>query len=141
MNNRSIPWWQQSQIYDTFSKDIETFSNLSVAIVSQKYLENNYSVSLFLEKQLASQNIFLVKPKLSITMRVFFSSINQHSYNHDRFSKILRSFCGSKNWWIIIVFLDDKSLRFRILSQKISSASPTFQLRSFLKNIEKFLCK
>jgi hypothetical protein len=37
MNNRSIPLRQQSQIYDTFSKKIGTFSNLSVAIVYQKY--------------------------------------------------------------------------------------------------------
>ncbi len=36
-NNCSVPSRQQSQIYDTFSKNIETFSNLSVAIVSQKY--------------------------------------------------------------------------------------------------------
>jgi hypothetical protein len=39
MNNRSIPLRQQSPIYDIFSKNIETFSNLSVAIVSQKYQE------------------------------------------------------------------------------------------------------
>jgi hypothetical protein len=36
MNNCSIPLRQQSQIYDTFSKNIKTFSNLSVANVSQK---------------------------------------------------------------------------------------------------------
>ena len=41
----------------------------------------------------------------------------------------------------IIVFLDGNSLRFMILSQKISKPSPTFQLRSFLKNIKNFLCK
>ncbi len=45
------------------------------------------------------------------------------------------------NWLIIIVFLDDNSLRFRILSQKISRPSPTFWLRSFLKNIKNFLRK
>jgi hypothetical protein len=26
-------------------------------------------------------------------------------YSHDRFSKILRAFCASRNWWIIIVYL------------------------------------
>ena len=35
------------------------------------FLKNDYSVSLFLEKQLASQNIFLVKSKLSITTYLF----------------------------------------------------------------------
>ncbi len=34
---RSIFLRQQSQTYDTFSKNIETFSNFSVAINSQKY--------------------------------------------------------------------------------------------------------
>ncbi len=44
MNNRSILLRQQSQIYDTFSKNIETFSNLSVAIISQKYQELHMQV-------------------------------------------------------------------------------------------------
>ena len=35
------------------------------------FLKNDYSVSLFLEKQLASQNIFLVKSELSITTYLF----------------------------------------------------------------------
>ena len=44
MNNPSIPLRQQSQIYDTFSKNIETISNLSAAIVSQKYQEFSMQV-------------------------------------------------------------------------------------------------
>jgi hypothetical protein len=44
MNNRSIPLRQQSQIYDTFSKNIKTFSNLSVVIISQKYREYSMQV-------------------------------------------------------------------------------------------------
>jgi hypothetical protein len=44
MNNDSIPLRQQSQIYNIFSKNIETFSNLSVAIVSQKYQEFSMQV-------------------------------------------------------------------------------------------------
>jgi hypothetical protein len=44
MNNRSIPLRQQSQIYDIFSKKIEAFFNLSVAIVSQKYQEFSMQV-------------------------------------------------------------------------------------------------
>jgi hypothetical protein len=44
MNNRSISLRQQSQIYDIFSKNIETFSNISVAIISQKYQEFSMQV-------------------------------------------------------------------------------------------------
>jgi hypothetical protein len=44
MNNCSIPLRQQSQIYDTFSKNIESFSNLLVVIVSQKYREFSMQV-------------------------------------------------------------------------------------------------
>ncbi len=35
------------------------------------FLKNDYSVSLFLEKQFTSQNLFLVKSELSITMYLF----------------------------------------------------------------------
>jgi hypothetical protein len=44
MNNCSIPLRLQSQIYDIISKITETFSNLSVAIVSQKYQEFSMQV-------------------------------------------------------------------------------------------------
>ena len=44
MDNRSIPLRQQSQIYDTFSKNIKTFYSLTVVIVSQKYQECSMEV-------------------------------------------------------------------------------------------------
>ncbi len=115
--------------------------------ILEKQLASQYmflvkSVSFFiLEKQLASQNIFLVKSELFLQHISFLFSINQRRYNHNCFSKISRSFCGSRNWWIIVVILEDNSLRFTILSQKILRPFPTFQLRSFLKNIKNFLCK
>ncbi len=46
-----------------------------------------------LEKWLASQNIFLIKSELPLQHIPFLFSINQHRYNHNRFSKILRAFC------------------------------------------------
>ena len=52
------------------------------------FIKNDYSVSLFLKKQITSQNIFLVKSELY--------SIELHPYSHYRFSKILR-FCVSRN--------------------------------------------
>jgi hypothetical protein len=35
----------------------------------------------------------------------FFLCIDLQSYSHDRFSKILRTFFVSRNYWIIVVFL------------------------------------
>ena len=44
-----------------------------------------------LEKQLASQNIFLVKSNFLLQHISFLFSINQHRYNHDHFWKISRN--------------------------------------------------
>ena len=38
--------------------------------------------------------------------------------SHYRFSKITRPFYASRNWWIIIVFLQSNSLTIRIVPQK-----------------------
>jgi hypothetical protein len=54
MNNHSIPLRQQSQIYDTFSKNMETFSNLSVAVVSQKYGEFSMQVEIMNNRNIPS---------------------------------------------------------------------------------------
>ncbi len=105
------------------------------------FLKNDYSVSLFSRYNLLAKTYFSWNPNFLLLHISFFFSINQHRYNHDCFSKILRSFCGSRNWWIIIVFFLDNSVKFTIHSQKISRPSPTFPLRSFLKNIKNILCK
>ncbi len=44
--------------------------------------------------------------------------IDLHPYNHYSFSKISRPFCASKNWWIIVVFLQHNSLTITIVSKK-----------------------
>ena len=105
------------------------------------FVKNDYSVSLFSRNNLLAKTYFSWNPNFLLLHISFLFSINQHRYNHDRFSKISRSFCGSRNWWIIIVFFEDNSVKFTILSQKISRPSPTFPLRSFLKNIKNILCK
>ncbi len=105
------------------------------------YLKNDYSVSLFSRNNSLAKTYFLWNLNFLLLHISFFVSINQHCYNHDRFSKISRSFCGSRNWWIIIVFFKDNSVNFRILSQKISRPFSTFPLWSFLNNIENILCK
>jgi hypothetical protein len=46
------------------------------------------------------------------------SNQNLHLYSHHRFSKILRPFCASRNWWIIVVFLQRNSLTITIVSKK-----------------------
>jgi hypothetical protein len=68
------------------------------------FLKNDYSVSLFLRYNSLAKTYFLWNPNILLPHISFFFSINQHRHNHDRFSKISRSFCGTRNWWIIIVF-------------------------------------
>ena len=46
-------------------------SKMQTPAIYFNFLKNDYSVSLFLEKQLASQYMFLVKSKLSITTCLF----------------------------------------------------------------------
>ncbi len=105
------------------------------------FLKNDYSVSLFSRNNSLAKTHFLWNPNFLLLHISFLFSINQHHYNHDHFSKISRSFCGSRNWWIIIVLFLNNSVKCTILSQKISRPSPTFPLQSFLKNIENILCK
>ncbi len=57
-------FWRETVLGVTYVHSVQ----YSCAVV---FLKNDYSVSLFLEKQLASQNIFLVKSELSITMYLF----------------------------------------------------------------------
>ncbi len=42
-----------------------------------------------------------------------FCIVDLHPYSHYHFSKILRPFCASRNWWIIVVFLQSNSLTWR----------------------------
>ncbi len=70
-----------------------------------------------LEKQLASQNMFFVRSELSITVYLLYC-IKLHHYSIYRFSKISRPFCESRNWWIIVVFLQSNNLTITIISQK-----------------------
>ncbi len=68
------------------------------------FLKNDYSVSLFSRNNSLAKTCFSWNPNFLLLHISFFFSINQHRHNHDLFSKISRSFCGSRNWWIIIVF-------------------------------------
>ncbi len=61
-------------------------------------LKNEYSVSLFLRNNSLAKIYFSWNPNFLLLHISFFYPINQHRYNHDRFSKILRSFCGSRNY-------------------------------------------
>jgi hypothetical protein len=44
--------------------------------------------------------------------------IDLHPYSHYCFSKIWRPFCASRDWWIIVVFLQCNCLTIMIVSQK-----------------------
>jgi hypothetical protein len=72
-----------------------------------------------LEKQFASQKIcFLYYLNFLLLCISFLYCMNLHPYSHDCFSKILRPFCVSRNWWIIVVFLQSNSLRIMIVFLK-----------------------
>ncbi len=95
-----------------------------------------------LEKQLASQDIFLIRSELSITVYLFLvNCIDLHPYNHYHFSKISRSFCTNRNWGIIIVFLQCNSLTITMVSQKYLDLLQPYSNDRFSKNIKNFLCK
>ena len=57
------------------------------------FLKNDYSVSLFLINNSLAESYFLWNPNFLLLHIFFFFSINQHHYNHNRFSKMSRSFC------------------------------------------------
>ncbi len=77
------------------------------------------SYEQFLQKNLIGLFYYdLLANQFSVTVYLFLYCIDLHSYSHYRFSKILRPFCASRNWWIIVVFLQSNSLTITIVSQK-----------------------
>ena len=56
------------------------------------FLKNDYSVSLFSRNNSLAKTYFSRNPNFLLLHISFFVSINQHHYNHDRFSKISRTF-------------------------------------------------
>ncbi len=91
-----------------------------------------------LEKQLASQNMFLVRSKLSITTYLFLVFYRSHLYSHNHFLKISTPFGVSRNWWIIVVFFQSNSLRIRILSQKYRDLLQPYSCNRFSKILRTF---
>ncbi len=73
-----------------------------------------------LEKQLFSQDMFLVRSELSITVYLLCVLNRSTSLQSLLFLKniILRPFCANRNWWIIVVFLQRNSLTITIVFQK-----------------------
>ncbi len=77
-----------------------------------------------------------------IKVHIFFLyCIDLHPYNHYHFSKISRPFCASRNWWIIVVFLQRYSLTIMIVSQKYWDLLQPYSNDCFSKNIKNFLCE
>ncbi len=71
-----------------------------------------------LEKQLASHNMFLIRSELSITVYLFLVLYRSTSLQSLSFLKILKPFCTSRNWWMIVIFLQRNSVTITIVSQK-----------------------
>ncbi len=90
-----------------------------------------------LEKQLASQNVFLIRFELSITAYLLYY-IDLHLYSHYCFSKISRPFCASRNWWTIVVFLQRNSLTIMIVSQKYRELLQPYSHDCFAKILRTF---
>jgi hypothetical protein len=91
-----------------------------------------------LEKQLASQNMFLVRSKLSITVYLFLILYRLLPYSHYLFSKISRPFCASRNWWKIVVFFERNSLTITIVSQKYQDLLQPYSHDGFSKKLRTF---
>ncbi len=84
--------------------------------------------------------MFLIRSNFFITVCLLYC-IDLHPYNHYRFSKISRPFCASRNWWIIVVFLQRNSLTIMIVSPKYQDFLQPYRNNCFSKNIKNFLCK
>jgi hypothetical protein len=93
-----------------------------------------------LEKQLASQDMFLIRSNLSITAYLFLVLYRSISLQSLSFLKISRPFCASRNWWIIVVFLQRNSLTITIVSQKYWDHLQPYSNNWFSKNGKNFLC-
>ncbi len=94
-----------------------------------------------LEKQLASQDMFLLRSKLSITVYFFLVLCRPSSLQSLSFLKISILFCASRNWWIIVVFLQRNSLTITLVLQKYWDLLQPYSNDRLSKNIENFLCK
>ncbi len=58
-----------------------------------------------LQKQLASQDVFLMRFEISITVYFFLALIGSTALQSRSFLKNIKIFCASRNLWIIVVFL------------------------------------
>ncbi len=97
------------------------------------FLKNDYSVSSFSRNNLLAKTYFLWNPNFLLLHVSFFFSINQHHYNHDHFSKISRSFCGIRNWWIIIVFFKTTVSNLQYFLKKYRDLLQPFHCNCFSK--------
>ncbi len=105
------------------------------------FLNNAYWVSFFKRNNLLAKIYFSWDPNFLLLCISYLYCIHLHPHNHYCFSKILRPFCASRNWWIIVVFLQCNSLTITIVSQKYWDLLQPYSNDRFSKNIENFLCK
>ncbi len=105
------------------------------------FLNNAYWVSLFWRNNLLAKICFSWDPNFRLLRISFLYCIDLHPCNHYRFWKISRPFCASRNWWIIVVFIQSNSLTITIVSQKYWDILQPYSRDRFSKNNENFLCK
>ena len=67
--------------------------------------KKSYCVSLFYRNNLLTKVYFSWDPYFLLLHSSFLHCMDLQPYSHNHFSKILRTFCASKNYGIIILFL------------------------------------
>ncbi len=94
-----------------------------------------------LEKQLASQNMFLVRSELSFTAYLFLVLYKTISLKSQLFLKNIETFLWKLKLVNNLSIPSKQQFNNHDSFSKISRPSAALQSQSFLKNIENFLCK
>ncbi len=106
-------------------------SKMQTLAITLWFLEQCLLGFFILAKQLASQDMFLVRSELSITAYLFLVL-----YRSTSLQSLL--FLVSRNWWIIVVFLESNSLTITIVSQKYRELLQPYSHEHFSKIFRTF---
>ena len=98
-----------------------------------------HCVSFWFWREIVFGVTYVLNPNFLLLRISFLYCIDLHPYNHYRFSKKSRPFCASRNWWIIVVFLQCNSLTITIVSQKYWDLLQSYSNDWFSKKIKNFL--
>ncbi len=121
--------------------NIENRVKMQTPAITLWFPEQSLLGFFILEKQLASQDMFFIRSKLSITAYLFLVLYRSTSLQSLSFLKNIKTFlCKLKLVNNRSIPLTQQHYNHNSFS-KILGAPTALQSRSFLKNIENFLCK